>query len=98
MNCPVFRGIGGVANKYYLLFQHHLAPPATSFTTGEKAIREHRRNSSTEGRADAPVSSEGQDQRQLENTFTLKETKIDSSYIIGHRPGVSFPINILTLY
>ncbi|KHJ34195.1 putative transcription factor [Erysiphe necator] len=33
MNCAVFKGIGGVAYKYYLLFQHHLAPPATSFTS-----------------------------------------------------------------
>ncbi|RFU30018.1 hypothetical protein B7463_g6317, partial [Scytalidium lignicola] len=33
MQCPVFRGIGGVAHKYYLLFQHHLAPPPSTFTT-----------------------------------------------------------------
>jgi hypothetical protein len=35
MRCPVFRGIGGVANKYYLLFQHHLAPPISTYTTGK---------------------------------------------------------------
>lgn len=35
MRCPVFRGIGGVANKYYLLFQHHLAPPPSTYTTGK---------------------------------------------------------------
>lgn len=34
MQCDVFRGIGGVAHKYYLLFQHHLAPPVSSYTTG----------------------------------------------------------------
>ena len=33
MRCAVFRGIGGVAHKYYLLFQHHLAPPKSTFTT-----------------------------------------------------------------
>ena len=33
MKCHVFRGIGGVAFKYYSLFQHHIAPPATTFTT-----------------------------------------------------------------
>ncbi|KAH8808371.1 hypothetical protein F5884DRAFT_367013 [Xylogone sp. PMI_703] len=33
MQCSVFRGIGGVAHKYYLLFQHHLAPPLSTFTT-----------------------------------------------------------------
>ena len=34
MQCAVFRGIGGTAHKYYLLFQHHLAPPLSTFTTG----------------------------------------------------------------
>lgn len=35
MRCSVFRGIGGAANKYYLLFQHHLAPPPSTYTTGK---------------------------------------------------------------
>ncbi|RKF53168.1 Uncharacterized protein OnM2_108019 [Erysiphe neolycopersici] len=38
MKCAVFKGIGGVAYKYYLLFQHHLAPPATSFTSDSSEI------------------------------------------------------------
>ena len=29
------------------------------------------------------------DPRQLENTFVLEEDHIDSSYIIGPKPGVS---------
>ncbi|KAL2122721.1 hypothetical protein VTJ04DRAFT_3176 [Mycothermus thermophilus] len=33
MKCDVFRGIGGVAQKYYMLFQHHLPPPASTYTT-----------------------------------------------------------------
>lgn len=33
MKCSVFRGIGGVAFKYYCLFQHHIAPPKSTFTT-----------------------------------------------------------------
>ncbi|RAO65330.1 uncharacterized protein BHQ10_001342 [Talaromyces amestolkiae] len=33
MRCAVFRGIGGVAFKYYCLFQHHVAPPKSTFTT-----------------------------------------------------------------
>ena len=41
MQCPVFRGIGGVAHKYYLLFQHHLAPPASTFTTSVNAKHKH---------------------------------------------------------
>ncbi len=75
MRCPVFRGIGGVANKYYLLFQHHLAPPRSTFTTDGSQIM-----------GEDKVSV---DQRQLENTYVLEEKQIDSSYIIGAKPGVS---------
>lgn len=35
MKCDVFRGIGGTAHKYYLLFQHHLPPPASTYTSGK---------------------------------------------------------------
>lgn len=34
MLCDVFRGIGGTAHKYYMLFQHHIAPPASTYTSG----------------------------------------------------------------
>ncbi|KAL1889402.1 hypothetical protein Cpir12675_005802 [Ceratocystis pirilliformis] len=33
MRCDMFRGIGGCAYKYYMLFQHHLPPPRYSYTT-----------------------------------------------------------------
>ncbi|KAB8556629.1 hypothetical protein FH972_025665 [Carpinus fangiana] len=33
MKAPVFKGIGAVAHKYYLLFQHHMAPPASTWTS-----------------------------------------------------------------
>lgn len=74
MRCPVFRGIGGVANKYYLLFQHHLAPPVSSYTSDAQQV----------------TSGDGHpspDPRQLENTYVLEEKTIDSSYIIGSKPG-----------
>ena len=80
-----------MANKYYLLFQHHLAPPASTFTTGRLSsdIPTH----SAEALEDAlqTTSDDGArpDPRQLENTFVLEEKTIDSSYIIGDRPGVS---------
>ncbi|KAI8629145.1 hypothetical protein F5Y19DRAFT_91593 [Xylariaceae sp. FL1651] len=72
MRCNVFRGIGGTAHKYYALFQHHLAPPASTFTS------------------DAPQTMEfgGQeDQAQLVDTFVNQQNNIDSSYIIGSKPG-----------
>ncbi|KAI0997311.1 Uncharacterized protein K3495_g10875 [Podosphaera aphanis] len=73
MNCPVFRGIGGVAHKYYLLFQHHLAPPQYSYTSD--APRKTHSNSI------------GIDPREPENTYVLKEPHIDPSYITGDKPG-----------
>lgn len=35
MKCDVFKGIGGVAHKYYMLFQHHLPPPPSTYTSGK---------------------------------------------------------------
>lgn len=39
MKCDVFRGIGGTAHKYYMLFQHHLPPPPSTYTTGKSDTR-----------------------------------------------------------
>ncbi|KAF1810417.1 hypothetical protein P152DRAFT_421002 [Eremomyces bilateralis CBS 781.70] len=72
MRCSVFRGIGGVAHKYYMLFQHHIAPPKSTFTT-DSAKTMHGEKPSD------PV--------QLENTFVLEETGSDPCYIIGQKPG-----------
>lgn len=96
MQCAVFRGIGGTAHKYYLLFQHHLAPPVSTFTTGR--VLDHGFRVSAETPEDAPqtTSAEGAtpDQRQLENTFVLQENTIDSSYIIGPKPGASYSFKV----
>lgn len=39
MQCDVFRGIGGTAHKYYMLFQHHMAPPPSTYTSGTSLAR-----------------------------------------------------------
>ncbi|KAF2010114.1 hypothetical protein BU24DRAFT_400809 [Aaosphaeria arxii CBS 175.79] len=75
MKCAVFRGIGGVAHKYYLLFQHHIAPPKSTFTTDAPAT--------------TAVGPEGTpaDPAQLKSTWVKTDDAKDPSYIIGHKPG-----------
>lgn len=75
MNCSVFRGIGGVAHKYYMLFQHHLPPAASTFTTDARQIP----NSSAHAVPD--------DSPQLKDTFVMTPADDDPSYIIGKSPG-----------
>ncbi|KAL1967537.1 hypothetical protein VTN77DRAFT_3052 [Rasamsonia byssochlamydoides] len=75
MKCAVFRGIGGVAYKYYCLFQHHIAPPKSTYTTDAPETTE-----TVNGTA-------GIDPRQLENTFVLEEEEEDPRWILGNRPG-----------
>ncbi|KAF1838136.1 hypothetical protein BDW02DRAFT_53827 [Decorospora gaudefroyi] len=78
MNCAVFRGIGGVAHKYYLLFQHHLAPPKSTFTTDAPKTTEV----SGTGHGTTPA-----DPVQMQSTFVMTDDAGDSSYIIGAKPG-----------
>ena len=71
MQCPVFRGIGGVAFKYYCLFQHHIPPQKSTFTTSAPQ---------TMG------SQAGADPAQLADTFVLTEQD-DARFIVGASPG-----------
>ncbi|KAK4944434.1 hypothetical protein LTR10_016108 [Elasticomyces elasticus] len=76
MNCPVFRGIGGVSFKYYCLFQHHTAPPLSTFTTDAPSTMKAGMNGSAKP-----------DQRQLKDTYVYNRTADDPSWIVGSRPG-----------
>jgi hypothetical protein len=78
MSCPVFRGIGGVAHKYYLLFQHHLAPPKSTFTTDAPKTTDV----VGQGHGTTPA-----DPVQMQNTFVMTNDVGDPSYIIGPKPG-----------
>ncbi|KAI5862567.1 hypothetical protein GGS23DRAFT_82207 [Durotheca rogersii] len=71
MKCDVFRGIGGTAHKYYMLFQHHLAPPASTYTSDAP---------------EAAQPGTPEDAAQLVDTY-VREQSFDSSYIIGNMPG-----------
>ncbi|KAM5436529.1 hypothetical protein MferCBS31731_005807 [Microsporum ferrugineum] len=75
MKCAVFRGLGGVAFKYYCLFQHHNAPPMSTFTTDAPQTMQ-----ATNGTA-------GIDQRQLEGCYVYKEPQDEHSWIVGAKPG-----------
>ncbi|KAK5956286.1 hypothetical protein OHC33_002862 [Knufia fluminis] len=76
MKCAVFRGIGGVSFKYYCLFQHHTAPPVSTFTTDAPQTM----SANGKGTTDA-------DPRQTENTYVYKRTADDPSWIVGKTPG-----------
>ncbi len=76
MRCAVFRGLGGVSFKYYCLFQHHTAPPVSTFTTDAPKTMS----------ADANGTA-GADPRQLKNTYVYKRTADDPSWIVGERHG-----------
>ncbi|CAM1507110.1 Fc.00g067510.m01.CDS01 [Cosmosporella sp. VM-42] len=71
MRCDVFRGIGGTAHKYYMLFQHHLPPPESTYTSDYAALQEH---------------TQGPDPNQLIDTYVAPMHN-DPLYIIGTKPG-----------
>ncbi|KAI1816954.1 hypothetical protein GGS20DRAFT_134541 [Poronia punctata] len=72
MRCDVFRGIGGTAHKYYALFQHHIPPPASTYTSDAPETFEH---------------GGPEDHVQLIDTYVKPRDSIDPSYIVGCKPG-----------
>ncbi|KAK4101649.1 hypothetical protein N658DRAFT_50350 [Parathielavia hyrcaniae] len=73
MKCDVFRGIGGTAHKYYMLFQHHLPPPASTYTSDALPA-----SSAEEG--------QGVDPNQAMHTY-IPPTWQESNYIYGPQHG-----------
>lgn len=93
MKCDVFRGIGGTAHKYYMLFQHHLPPPASTYTSG-KCSETGRMVLLTNYLTDAVPAAkneEGQgiDPNQSMNTYVHPQIQ-EPNYIHGPKAGVSF--------
>lgn len=84
MKCAVFRGIGGVAHKYYLLFQHHLPPPSSAFTTAGKS-KEHENLPSI-------------DPEQLNKAYIMTEKHPDPSFVMGRKPGPYVEERSMSLY
>lgn len=75
MRCDVFRGIGGVAYKYYLLFQHHLPPPISTYTTDAPQTMINN------------GGGVGFDPTQMRDAYVKQNEPQDPSYVIGHQPG-----------
>ncbi|KAK0730465.1 hypothetical protein B0H67DRAFT_652421 [Lasiosphaeris hirsuta] len=75
MKCDVFRGIGGVAHKYYMLFQHHLPPPPSTYTSVDSV-------------ATTASGEEGQgvDPNQMGDTY-VHPRMTESNYIVGSQHG-----------
>ncbi|RGP60302.1 hypothetical protein FSPOR_10730 [Fusarium sporotrichioides] len=71
MQCDVFRGIGGTAHKYYMLFQHHLPPPPSTYTSDHAALE---------------ASTQGPDPNQLIDTYVAPMIE-SPEYIVGDHPG-----------
>lgn len=90
MRCDVFRGIGGVAHKYYMLFQHHLPPPPSTYTSGTilcTALPLQRRLTTEPPDTGAlEAGTQGTDPNQLAEAY-VAPSKGDPSYIIGAKPG-----------
>ncbi|KXL48116.1 hypothetical protein M433DRAFT_142140 [Acidomyces richmondensis BFW] len=74
MRSPVFRGIGGVAHKYYLLFQHHLPPPRSTYSADAPQTMHPKGNSPI-----VPV--------QLKDTYVMVLHGEEPSLILGKKPG-----------
>ncbi|KAK1757453.1 hypothetical protein QBC47DRAFT_156651 [Echria macrotheca] len=73
MKCDVFKGIGGVAHKYYMLFQHHLPPPASTYTSDAVP-------------AASDEEGQGVDPNQMANAY-VHPAMTESNYIVGPKPG-----------
>ncbi|KAH8881269.1 hypothetical protein GQ53DRAFT_518189 [Thozetella sp. PMI_491] len=73
MKCDVFRGIGGTAHKYYMLFQHHLPPPPSTYTSDAVSKA-------------GPDHGQGIDPNQLTDVF-VHDRMTESNYIVGSKPG-----------
>lgn len=76
MKCDVFRGIGGCAHKYYMLFQHHLPPPPSTYTSDAP-------QTDTQSGDGQPA---GVDPQQLIDTYVADPIH-ESNYIMGLKPG-----------
>lgn len=81
MRCAVFRGIGAVARKYYLLFQHHCAPSASTFTTDAPPPT----TTTTDA---AGVTGAGPDAVQgKKDVFVLPDQDLGDEWVLGAGPG-----------
>ncbi|KAI9767188.1 MAG: hypothetical protein M1840_005787 [Geoglossum simile] len=74
MRTPVFVGIGHIAFKYYMLFQHHTPPPVAADILSAPRPSDHGSgiDSMREG---------------YNGAYLMPETEVDPSWILGNSPG-----------
>ncbi|KAI9747145.1 MAG: hypothetical protein M1815_004562, partial [Lichina confinis] len=85
MRCNVFRGIGGVAHKYYLLFQHHAVPPFATFSSAETEL----------GLDSVGLQA---DTARTGGTYVLQDPPREPSWISGQTPGPYIPEPSRSIY
>ncbi|KAI9862477.1 MAG: hypothetical protein M1813_004328 [Trichoglossum hirsutum] len=73
MRTPVFVGIGHIAFKYYMLFQHHTPPPPATNILDALHIDNY--------------GSGLDSMRAGYNAYVMPETEVDPSWILGNSPG-----------
>lgn len=83
MGCDVFRGVGSVAFRYYMLFQHHRAPPRFTYTT-DGVYNLAPLPGPTDTADEEQAEQEGE--QPPEDEFVEQEDE-EPSYILGGRPG-----------
>ncbi|KAH0553408.1 hypothetical protein GP486_006523, partial [Trichoglossum hirsutum] len=73
MRTPVFVGIGHIAFKYYMLFQHHTPPPPATNILDAPRVANY---------------GAGLDSMKAGyNAYVMPETEVDPSWILGDSPG-----------
>jgi hypothetical protein len=80
MACDIFRGMGSIAFKYYMLFQHHQSPPPFTYAT------DYVYNMVPPPGNSSAVDEEQQLGNHPEREFVAPRG-VEPSYILGGRPG-----------
>ncbi|KAI9893504.1 MAG: hypothetical protein M1814_006300 [Vezdaea aestivalis] len=74
MRSSVFKGIGSISYKYYLLFQHHAPPPTSTYVSNAP-------------QAAHAEGGEKADSARLKDTYVNEKVGDEPGWILGSKPG-----------